>query len=622
MSGICGWVNSEHNRYNAQSVLDSMASTLPPLGSQENSRVLDDNAIYARLSHSSNIFFNDNRVLVAIDGTPHWTGSSPPPQTQQEISTAQIVYQAYRSLGIDFLKHLHGHFALVLIDRDRNLCLLAVDRMGVRPLCYSIGDNDMLAFGSTTKSVRRHPAISGSINTQGLFDYLYFHAIPAPTAIFQHIKKLGPAERVVYEQGRIRVERYWAPKFQHANQDFPTLKNQLRETLRAAVARSADGESGSVGAFLSGGIDSSTVSGLLSEISDSPVQTYTIGFSEPGYDELEFARIAASHFATELHDYYVTAEDVAAAIPQVAGAFDEPFGNSSAIPALFCARLARENGTRVMLAGDGGDELFGGNTRYVTQKIFGFYERFPKLLRDLVIDPAFYNNKLSQMLPLVRKINRYIEQAKIPLPARTESYNFLSRNDPRTILHPDFLAAIDLSSPAQHLESVYAEAQSVSELDRLLYLDWKFTLADNDLRKVVRTCEIAGIEVRFPILDDEVVEFSTTVPSHLKIKQLRLRYFFKEALKDFLPMETIKKSKHGFGLPFGQWLKKSPLLQDFVYDSLNSLKSRHIVDPVFLDGLIDSHRSGHAAYYGSMLWVLMMLEQWFQTHSIGNWDSN
>lgn len=612
MSGICGWTNNEQKKDDAESLLHSMAAALPPRGSVKDSVVHSNNAIHARLSHSGNTLFRDKNISIAIDGVPYWTGATDSHTQAAEI--AQSVYQAYKTVGVDFLKSLHGHFALVLIDRDRNLCLLAVDRIGSRPLCYSVGNNDSLVFGSTTESIAKHPAIDAQLDNQALFDYLYFHAIPSPGTVYHQIKKLGPAESVIYEQGRIRVERYWMPDFVHSSSDFPTLKNELQKALRSAVARSAEGER--VGTFLSGGVDSSTVTGLLSEISKSPVNSYTIGFSEPGYDELEFARTAAKHFSAKLHDYYVTAEDVAAAIPKIANAFDEPFGNSSAIPAFFCAQVAHDNGTKVLLAGDGGDELFGGNERYVTQKIFGFYGKLPKSLRRLIIDPAFYHNPLSKKLPLLRKINSYIRQAKIPLPGRTESYNFLNRNDPKTILHPDFFATIDLGSPAQHLESVYSEAQSASELDRLLYLDWKFTLADNDLRKVVRTCEIADIEVRFPILDDEVIEFSTTVPSHLKIKNLRLRHFYKEAFKDILPIETIKKSKHGFGLPFGQWLKKSPLLQDLVYDSLNDLKGRHIVNPVFLDDLIDSHRSGHAAYYGSMLWVLMMLEQWLKAHSV------
>jgi asparagine synthase (glutamine-hydrolysing) len=367
-------------------------------------------------------------------------------------------------------------------------------------------------------------------------------------------------------------------------------------------------------AFLSGGTDSSTVSGLLTQVLGKPAETYSIGFGAEGFDETEYARIASRHFGTHHHEYYVTPDDVVKAIPIIAAAYDEPFGNASAVPTYLCAKRAREDGIDVMLAGDGGDEVFGGNARYAKQKIFEIYGRIPELLRHTVIEPlAFGAPGLSALMPF-RKLQSYINQAKIPLPDRLESYNFLHLNPLASIFDPDFLGQIDEDACLAVMREPYARTDARSPINRMMHLDLKQTLADNDLRKVNRMCELAGVEVRYPLLDEEVMAFSAQLPENWKVKGLQLRYFFKEALRDFLPPEIIAKSKHGFGLPFGLWMEHHKPLQDMAYDSLQAFRSRGYVQPAYIDNLIDQHRSGHASYYGVMIWVIMMLEQWLATH--------
>ena len=219
-------------------------------------------------------------------------------------------------------------------------------------------------------------------------------------------------------------------------------------------------------------------------------------------------------------------------------------------------------------------------------------------------------------IPHLRKLRSYVRQASIPLPDRLESYNFLHRSPLADIFEPEFLVAIDVTQPTALLREVYQRTASVSPVNRMMRLDLKITLADNDLRKVSRMCEAAGVEVRYPLIDDALVEFSGEVPVSMKLKGLQLRHFFKQALKDFLPPETIVKAKHGFGLPFGLWLKDHQPLAALVGESLDAFQGRRIVKPAYVKELQHQHQTSDAAYFGTMIWVIMMLERWLAARSL------
>jgi asparagine synthase (glutamine-hydrolysing) len=298
---------------------------------------------------------------------------------------------------------------------------------------------------------------------------------------------------------------------------------------------------------------------------------------------------------------------VAAAVADIATAHDQPFGNASVLPAFCCARFAREHGISRLLAGDGGDELFGGNERYAMQHIFSLYGRIPGPLRHGVLDP------LLQRMPAVgvlRKAKGYARQANIQLPERLQTYNLLERLGASQVLDGGFLAGIDLSEPAALMRESYHGADAGSQINRLLALDLRFTLADSDLPKVNRACELAGVEVAYPLLDAEVVDFSLRLRPDMKLRGTRLRWFFKEALRDFLPREVLEKQKHGFGLPFGPWLRDHARLRELAGDTLAGLRRRHIVNEALLDDLMNNRLAEHAAYYGTLVWVLMTLALW------------
>jgi len=523
------------------------------------------------------------------------------------LACAELV----RAKGAEAPAGIRGHYALAAIDLGERQVTLATDRFSVFPVFYGYS-HGRFAFASRADDVRlgREP----ELDPQAIYDYLYFHVVPAPRTVFRDVFRLEGGHAIVADAAGERRRRYWTPRFApDGAADIAALKGEFRTLVRQAVAREADGER--LGCFLSGGTDSSTVAGMLGEVTRRPARTFAIGFDAEGYDEMEYARIAARHFAAEHHERYLTPEDLVRSIPDVAAHFDQPFGNSSALPAYYCARMAREAGVEKLLAGDGGDELFGGNTRYARQKIFGAYEAVPGGLRHAVVEPLLFGIPGTERLPLVRKLASYVRQARTPMPERMEAYNLLARLGVAEVLEPGFLASVDPAAPAEAQRETYAACSGRSLVDRMLEYDWKYTLADNDLPKVCGAAALAGVRVGFPFLADEIVDFSLGLPASLKVKGLRLRHFFKEALRGFLPDATIAKRKHGFGLPFGVWLASHAGLRELAGDSLACLAGRGIVRSAFLDALLGRKLAEHPAFYGEMVWILMMLEQWLAARS-------
>jgi asparagine synthase (glutamine-hydrolysing) len=453
------------------------------------------------------------------------------------------------------------------------------------------------------------------VDLQALLSYLFFHMIPSPATIFSGVAKVPPACSVRFEQGKLEVASYWRPQFAPSGQaSFEHLKASLDTALTEAVRSTQPDDA--TGAFLSGGLDSSTVAGYLARALPRPARTFSIGFGIDDYDELRFARIAGTRFGFEAHEYQMQPQDVADSLGPIARAYDEPFGNASALPTYYCARMARAAGVRHLLAGDGGDELFAGNKRYGEQRVFERYQHVPRLLRNALLEPVLQNLPAALRVGLLRKARNYVSQALTPLPERLETWNFLHRMSHEAVLHPEFLAAIDTSAPLVHMREVYNSVPSVDPLDRMLHYDWRFTLADNDLRKVGTMCDLAGVRVSYPMLHPDVIDVSLAVPAELKMRGLELRTFYKRAMREFLPAEIIGKSKHGFGLPFGLWLTQSPRLADLVQTNLASLGQRRLVRPEFLAQLRALHAEDDARYYGVFAFTLAMLEQWFQEHAL------
>ncbi|MDL1865913.1 asparagine synthase [Betaproteobacteria bacterium PRO4] len=615
MSGICGWLGSNHSAIENQQTIEHMIRQLSRFDGHPAHTAIRGNAalsVTAKTSHA-HLYENDG-LLVGIWGRI----KSRDTHFQAAIDAkgmAMALADQWRQKNKLSFADLAGEFVCCIVDSHTGETALAVDPLGTHVLYYQLL-RDGLLFSTSADALLTHPQASSEINPQGLFNYFYFHMIPGPDTIYSAQKRLLPGEYLLYRSGHAETSHYQKIEFhEDIKRPFPELQQEFLSLLRKSVSEAIQDQK--AGAFLSGGTDSSTLAGILTEITGEPAKTYSIGFEATGYDEMHYARIAARHFSTDHHEYYVTPDDVVETIPLIASVFDQPFGNASALPAYYCARMARNDGLDLLLGGDGGDELFGGNVRYAKQYIFSLYDKIPAPLRNYLLSPLFLSLPPDTGPKLLRKARSYISQASIPMPHRMETYNLLMHYGFDTVFSPELLDKMDATQPGRMIEQTYQAASGARSLiNRMLAFDWKFTLADNDFPKVVQSCHLAGMEVAFPFANDEMLAFSLALAPDQKLKGTQLRYFFKQALRGFLPDEIITKQKQGFGLPFGVWLQTHKPLRDIASDSLNDLKSRHIIRNDFIDKLLDQHLHEHASYHGTMVWLLMMLEYWFKQHNL------
>lgn len=530
------------------------------------------------------------------------------------LTLAELLARLYREHGVSFVELLDGVFAFALWDEENRRLVLAIDRLGVNSL-YWRRDSDRILFASRVGAIRNTQQAPAAVNPAALVQYMLFSAVPAPMAIYQGIEKLRPGFCLVYEAGQVRQTRYWNLEYRESEDHSVTRwAREVREGMRSAVHHHlTDLAPEKTGAYLSGGTDSSSVVAFMNEC-HSPVNTYSIFFAEAVYSEIGFARTTAEHFRANHHELSLTSRDTYDAIPKIMEYYDEPFANSSAIGAYHCARMARESGVTTLLAGDGGDELFAGNERYATDKRFALYQHVPAWLRKGVIDP------LAALLPQdesrLSLPRRYVRRANIPLPRRILSYHLLLSTPPEEMFEPGLLESAPPETWLNVAEEHFASAVAGNNLNRLLYLDVKMTLADNDLRKVLGTAEMAGVRARFPLIDYKLAKLSGRVPASLKMRGFEKRFVFKEAMKEILPHNVLYKKKHGFGVPVALWFLQDPRLQSLVTDVLTDSRTRQrgYFRPSFLDHLLKLHGGKDAHFYGEILWYLVALELWHRQH--------
>lgn len=618
---ICGIANRRNAQPVTGAVLDAMLSELAVTADarrEQNSH--QQFGLGAVSSTGSAFLWSSDSLVVACDAELY--------NRRQLLATlsgaveadspAALVGALYRQYGVAMLDRLRGPFSIAVWDGGSKTLLLAVDRFGVRPLSYAFTSTG-IAFASYARGILASGEVEKKVNVQAIVDYFNYSVVPAPASAFAGIAKLEPGQYLLWREGGEQLGRYWEMRYpEDARGSVEELAEQLLSRMKDAVdATSADLEPAHTGCFLSGGTDSSSVAGLLGRIKQQPANTFSIGFAENRWNELNYAHLAAEHFHTRHTDFVLGPEDAYQIIPKIVEAYDEPFANSSAIPTYWCAKLAREHGMSVLLAGDGGDEIFGGNERYRTEQIFLLYQNVPRAFRRM-LEPAVFAAPRS--LSLFRRAQNYIRTSNTGNPERYCQWRLLQKFAPQEVLgdgmngngngHRDFLAAI-----RRH----YQAAPAKSELNRLLYVDVKMTLGDEDLPKVVRTAEVAGIGVRFPYLDHTLAEFTGQLPSDLKVRGLQKRYLFKRATRNLLPKAILDKKKHGFGLPIGLWLKTDPKLREMARQVL--LDPRTYQRGYFRRALVERFfaelERDDTPYFGDLLWVFLMLELWHRRHMEG-----
>ena len=531
------------------------------------------------------------------------------PESQGNL--AKSIANLYLQRGMDFLQELHGAFSLALWDSRSRRLILAVDRFGFRSL-YWRNEESRILFASRLSAIRAVQDDFPQVNNTAVLQFLLFSVVPAPLSVDLGSSRISPGTFIVFESGRTTEHRYWDLQYPESTDTSARhWSSALREEMRQAVHRHLENcEPARTGCYLSGGTDSSSVVAFVSE-KHKPAQSFSIAFEEQGFSEIDFARTAAASFQTRHREKWLKAQDASAAVEKLVEYYDEPFANSSAVGSYYCALMAKENGVNTLLAGDGGDEIFGGNERYARDKYFAVYHALPAWLRRGGIEPIV--RALPEKESLFSLPRKYVRRANIPNPRRILSYNFFLSTPSAEMFRPEFIA--DAGEWLAIAEQHFHRPAAGSELNRLLYLDVKMTLADNDLRKVFGTAEIAGVNVRYPLLDDQLVSFAGRIPTTLKLKGFQKRFIFKRAMKGILPDKILHKKKHGFGVPLAQWLLNEPRMRELTGDVMHDERTRNrgYFTAGFFDQLLRLHRQ-QPNFYGEIVWYLVALELWHRRH--------
>lgn len=513
----------------------------------------------------------------------------------------------------DRISALAANFAAGIVELNTQRVVGITDPFRRIPL-YHLRDGDASGFASDarllaalqTGSTRPEPDL------RSLYHYLNFSYIPAPFSIFAGIGKLR-AGTVARRYGQHWHEDvYWRPRFaEDYARPGAVLEAEFRDALFDTVRRYRPRDGMPWGAFLSGGTDSSSITGILATEPGHPaVRTFSIGFAEAGYDELQFAEIAARHYGAESHIRRVSEADAVALSPRLARIFDEPYGNASAIPTFFCAATAAAEGVGLMLAGDGGDESFGGNERYAKDAIYRRYAYLPAWVRRALAGPKPLGGEGGRFGARVRN---FLRRGAMPNPDRFYSDDSFASDYFDTLLPEGVRRELNRDASLNFIRDVYDDADATSDLHRLMYIDLMMTIADNDLTKVYRATREAGVAALYPYLDANLVRFAGRLPAKWKVNGTRKRYLFKRALRDVLPEPILRKPKQGFALPIADWARRDGLFQSLLFDTLLSqrFRQRGLVEPGFVERLTEAHRAGNWDY-SPELWRLFMLESWYR----------
>ena len=521
----------------------------------------------------------------------------------QTHSDTEAIVHAYEEFGPDCLKDLRGMFAFAIWDDKARSLFVARDRAGKKPLYYTTTAKGTFVFGSELKALLQHPDVQRELNPEGLDAYFTLGYVPDPLSIFRHIHKLPPGCYLTFREGDVSVKQYWdfelEPAASTKEEDYlDELRFLLDESVRLRLISDVP-----LGAFLSGGIDSSTVVALMARHMGQPVKTFSIGFHEDSYNELKFARVTAQKYGTDHHEFFVT-PDICEVVDDLAWHFDEPFADSSAIPTYMVSKLARDHVT-VVLSGDGGDELFAGYTRYVVDRKRGGFERLPKPLREGVMRP------LSERLPHAAWGRNYLHNVSLdPIARYLDSVSVFTNLNRRSLYTPDFSRQLGPGGYVSKLFNKLVEnVKSDEPLDRLLYLDSKTYLPGDILTKVDRMSMAVSLEARAPLLDHKLIEFVTRVPAALKLAGLETKHLLKRAVRDLVPAEILDRPKQGFGVPIQEWINQQ--LRSRIRDTLSDArtKQRGYIDSHYVGVLLDEHERGRRDHSMS-LWALVMLELW------------
>jgi asparagine synthase (glutamine-hydrolysing) len=527
-------------------------------------------------------------------------------------SDTEVIVHAYEEYGVDCVDRLWGMFALALWDSRRNLLLLARDRLGKKPLVYyTDSSGGGLAFASEMQALLAHPAVPREIDPSALDDYLTYLYVPAPKSAYRHIRKLAPGHRLVWQAGRVDVAPYWQVHFGHKLQiGEDEAVEQFGALLRDAVRRRLIADV-PLGAFLSGGMDSSTVVAEMAELSSAPVKTFSIGFGDCDFDELRFARQVAQRYGTDHHELVVEprALDV---LPMLVRHYGEPYGDSSAIPTYYVANMTRQHVT-VALNGDGGDELLAGYERHWAARVAARYDTIPRFVRHGLIRPLIpLVPEPRQRRAFLRRAKRFMAAAHLPVFDRYLQWvGAFTPSQKLSLYTPDFALEMSSNDSGLWLREALAPEPHLDPVDAVVRADTLLYLPHDLLVKVDIASMATSLEARSPLLDHRLVEFCAALPSSYKLRGRTSKWLLRRLMRDRLPPDILTRSKMGFGVPVGEWLRTDlrPLLEDTLFSA--RAMQRGYFQPQAVRALVDEHL-GRRADRTAHIWGLLMLELWLR----------
>ena len=519
-------------------------------------------------------------------------------------SDTETIVHAYEEYGLDCAKHLHGMFGFAIWDSLRKRLLLARDRVGKKPLYYTLVDGNLI-FASEIKSLLYHPDVKREADVQALADYLSVRYVPAPATLFANIYKVQPGHWLLCENNTIREECYW--DFTFGDTEHLPMEEYL-QGIRQHIYRAVEERMMAdvpVGAMLSGGVDSSIVTGVMSKLTNHPVKTFSVGFDHPAYNELPYAKLVANHFGTDHYELVVNSTDLTKYWPLLTWHRDEPVSEPSDLGVYLISKLARQH-VKVVLSGEGGDELFAGYPKYVVDWLAGYYHLFPAAIRNQLISPA-----LDRLPYSMRKLKATARNLSQPAPERWMSWFGVFNGSLReNLLSASTRDRIDMDASRVFRRWLASNPQR-DDLSSMLYLDTKIWLPDNLLMKGDKMTMAASLEARIPLLDYKLIEYAASIPSNVKIKSLKAKYLLKRAFVDFLPESILTRKKMGFNVPIGTWFREGQ--RDLISRLLLSerARSRDFLNNASVTKLLDDHLAGRTNYE-KQLFILASLELWFR----------
>lgn len=635
MCGICGILNFGASEIIDKGLLQKMCDSLIHRGP-------DEGGIYISSSFSPAIGLGHRRLsIIDLD-----TGTQPIHNEDRTIwivfngeiynfhnlktelqkkghrfytrTDTEVIVHLYEDMHEECVNELNGMFSFAIWDEKEKRLILARDRVGIKPLFYCLEGNKLI-FASEIKSMLVHSDIDRALDLTALYSYLSYQYIPYPRTIFKKIKKLSPGHILSYTDGRIFIKRYWDITYNDKlrlgkkEEYIERINVLLADSVRLRLVGDVP-----VGAFLSGGIDSSTVVGLMAKFTTRPVRTFSMGFREESFNELDYARIVSRHFRTEHYEFVVNPPVIVKLLPKLIQHFGEPFGDPSAIPTYMVSELARTK-VKVCLSGDGGDEVFAGYYRYIGNRAAEFFSGIPHSLIESI-------KSIIEKIPekadvnFIQKLKRFIRYLHLSPQERYINLVMIFDRDMKySLITRQFQDELEKANPLSEFLGFFESHNAYCFLDKVLYTDVKTYLPGDLLNKVDITSMANSLEVRVPFLDHRLIEFMARVPADLKVRGFNTKYILKQTMKGILPRRIIHRKKHGFGVPIGRWFREQlgPYVRDVLLDT-RTLK-RGYFNQRYVQWMINQHLSGRRDFSHN-LWLLLVFELWCRMYVDGTPD--